>query len=444
MRRGENVKAKALLLFISLGCALTVHSFGQVDCTTSTKLVCQLPASITYVLPFANNTNFAKIRAEAIADTSAINGSLATQLTQLPVPSATVGVVSLKQRGSDIGVPFENLGPVLTDRPDTVGRGHLFAGFSYQHFNFNAIDGINLGSLPLGFSLNQAALNNPTDIQTFYVGDTNKVGFQLDQYVGVFTYGVTRKTDVSVVVPFTSVSLSVLSSGSLAYIYDPVSGQYSNDSPQAGTTLKTSGSSKGFGDVTLSVKQLVLGSEGSRGAIAAGASARFPTGDALNYLGSGAYGGNVYGLFEYRARVAPHLKLSYQWNNVSQLLDLQNAPHIRLPGGLEFDAGADAKINRHLTVAADFLGTQFINTTSLAATIVPLTPASSTVPASLAGLALSPQNTYTTSNFSVGVKWSPIAHLLLYGNVMMQLNNVGLRSDPVPLFGIAYNFKTRK
>jgi hypothetical protein len=40
------------------------------------------------------------------------------------------------------------------------------------------------------------------------------------------------------------------------------------------------------------------------------------------------------------------------------------------------------------------------------------------------------------------LKWSPRPHFLLYGNVLVQLNNVGLRSDPVPLFGIAYNFKT--
>jgi hypothetical protein len=32
----------------------------------------------------------------------------------------------------------------------------------------------------------------------------------------------------------------------------------------------------------------------------------------------------------------------------------------------------------------------------------------------------------------------------VYGNVMKQANNTGLRSDLVPLFGIAYNFKAAK
>jgi hypothetical protein len=278
---------------------------------------------------------------------------------------------------------------------------------------------------------------------TSYEAVTNQVSFQLDQYVGVATYGATRSTDISVVVPINSVSLSVTTSNFQGYQYNAGTNSYGQIfSPT--TSVSSVGSASGVGDVTVILKHLVLGQEGSRGAIAAGVSARFPSGDSLNYLGSGAFGGNVYGLFEYRARLAPHLKLSYQWNGNSQVMDLQSASKTTLPGGLQYAGGADLKLNRSLTLATDILGNQFVNVPSftLGKTNLPGPSGKDGIPSSIAST--TPTNeTYTTANFSGGLKWSPKAHFLLYGNVLVQLNNVGLRSDPVPLFGIAYNFKTR-
>jgi hypothetical protein len=443
LRRGDFVKAKAWLLLILFACAPTVCLFGQVTCSTSNKLICEFPVSAevlganTIGEPFVSSV-------QQIA--GPINASIAAQLTQLPIPSATVGTVYLQQKGSDVPVAFENLGPILTDRPDTVGKGHIFIGFSYQHFNFNAFDGHSLGSLPVGFTVTQASPFNASDIQTFYGAESNNVGFKLDQYVGVLTYGLTKTTDVSVIVPFNSVTLGVTSSGFQAYVYDAVKGTYTNLSPAA-TTITTSGSAGGVGDVILNFKQLLIGGEHSRAAITAGATLRIPTGDALNYLGSGAIGGSAYGLFEYRRRLAPHLKLSYQWNGNSQVMNLQLAPYLRLPGGLEYAAGADLKVVRSLTLALDILGNQFVNAPSYVLgppSNPPPTPVSGTGIPSTFSVVTTPNNTYTTVNFSSGLKWSPGRHFLFYGNMLMQVNNVGLRSNIVPLAGIAYNFKASR
>lgn len=431
------MKAKTLLLFISFVCLPTVYSFGQVDCTSSTKLVCQFPFSAQTLSVFAAGTNSTSALAKAAeAVATPINASIATQLTQLPIPSAAVGVVSLKQKGSDVGVPFENLGPVLTDRPDTVGKGHLFMGFSFQQFNFNALEGHDLGNIPIGF-------NYPSGNVTSFDAVNNKVTFQLNQYVALATFGVTRKTDLSIVVPFNQVSLLVTTSGFQGYQYNAGTNSYGQIfSPT--TSVSSDGHSSGVGDVTVIFKQMLMGANGSRSAIAAGASARFPSGDSLNYLGSGAFGGSIYGLFEYRARLAPHLKMSYQWNSNSQVMNLQAAPNTRLPGGLQYAAGADLKVVRSLTLAVDLLGNQFLNVPSftLIPTRLPGPSGTGGIPSTIPST--SPTNTtYTTANFSGGLKWSPKPHFLLYGNVLVQMNNVGLRSDPVPLFGIAYNFRIR-
>jgi hypothetical protein len=437
------VKPKALLLFISFAFVQTVYSFGQVDCTTSTKLVCEFPFSAQFL---ANNSVGSSRFISAINGAATpINISIATQLTQLPVPSASVGVVTIRDKGSDVGRPFDNLGPILTDRPDPVGKNHLFIGSSFQQFNFNALDGVGLGALPVGFSFQQTPSGTSpcpgttADCQTFYGGDTNNINFQLNQYAELATYGLTNRTDVSVVVPINQISLRVASSNFQSYFYDSVTNQFVNVHPvSAATSLSTKGSASGIGDVTVSLKELLLGSEGSRTAIAVGAGLRFPSGDALNYLGSGAFGGNLYGLFEYRWKVAPHLKLSYQWNNTSQLMDLSKAGNTaRLPGGLQYDGGADIRIKRPLTLALDVMGNQFVNTPSFTLTTTNF-PASPQSPYPSYVTVSNPVNTYTTVNFSSGLKYLLGRHFLLYGNVLIQANNVGLRSDPVPLFGLAF------
>jgi len=436
------VKAKTLLLFVPFVFGPAICAVGQVNCTTSNKLVCELPTTSTTVAAAAIGAAQAQSNPIIVALSASINSSIGTQLTQLPIPSASVGTVSLQQAGNPFGVPFDNLGPVLTDRPDTVGKRRVFVGFNYQRFNFNALNGIDLGKFPVGYVITQTNATN-TDTQTLYGSESANINFHLDQYVGILTYGLTRTTDVSVVVPFSNVSLAVTTSNFQTYVYDSNANQYSNESPtgQAAAPITTTGSASGVGDVILSVKQLLLGQEGRPPAIAVGADFRIPSGDALNYLGSGAFGFNLHGLFEYRAKLSPHLKLGYQWNTNSQLVDIYTAPNTVLPGGLQYDAGADYRVVRQVTVAADVLGSQFVNTNSVSPFTQKLTPTPSAqtgaAPASLPSISVAP-NTYTTANVSAGLKWHPMKHWIFYGNVLIPINNVGLRSDPVPLGGISF------
>ena len=195
------MKGKTLLLLISVLGVPVSQAYGQINCANTQKLVCELPANAAVL---ATSTAGAPLAAAATSNaqmvSNVINSSIATQLTDLPLPGGSVGIVSLQQAGNPLGVPYKNLGPVLTDRPDTVGRHHIFAGFSYQHFNFNAIDGTSLGALPVAFSFNNTVQvgNEPTDNQIYYGGEVSHANFHLEQYVGLITYGLTSTTDVSI------------------------------------------------------------------------------------------------------------------------------------------------------------------------------------------------------------------------------------------------------
>ncbi len=434
------MKTKLLLFVCCLAVAPALASYGQSVCDSSTKLVCQFPVNSETL---SVKTFGPGAKAAALATAVPINSAIATQLTQLPVPSATVGTISIRRQGSEVPVPFNNLGPILTDRPDTVGRGHIFAGFSYQHFNFNALDGFNLNALPIAFTYSDPV--GTKDPRVYYGSMQNKIGFQLDQYIWIVTAGLTHTTDLSIIIPANSVSVSVTSYNFQAYEYDILGSAYSNHSYQQFTSVSSTGSASGLGDITVGLKQMIVGQQHSRPAAAVGATFRFPTGDSYNYLGSGALGGSMYLLAEYRARFSPHVKISYQWNDNSKILNLQQGSSARLPGGIAYAAGTDFRLQRKITLSGDFIGNQFVNTPNFTANTFqfnPAPPGGLNIPASYS-VVTTPVNTYTTSNFSGGVKVSPRGGLILFGNALLSLNNVGLRSDVVPVVGIAYNFSRR-
>lgn len=448
-RRGNSVNAKRPLFALLLISATA--AYGQINCPTATTTPQRAP--LVCVLPFTSATLGAAGTTAALLQNQLVtpfNAAFATQLTQLPVPTGTVGTVLLKDKNDPYGHPFDNLGPILTDRPETIGKGHVYAGFSYQHFDFDKIDTLDLNTFNIAYSYQQLSSSNASDLQTVYRAFTNVIHFELDQYVALVTVGATQRTDITVVVPFNSVSVKATAKNFYGYLYDAASNQWITETIPNPATPNT-GSASGIGDVTLNVKQMLHGSrdEGTPTAVSVGASFRLPSGDTLNYLGSGAYGANVYGIFSYRSakyRVSPHLKLSYQWNGASVLVNPSTTTHTdyKLPGGAQYDAGADFRVLRTLTFAADVFGSQYENTPSYTPetlTLAQQNVASPTPPpvATLPGVSVA-SNTYTTGNLSTGFKWQPHAGFLLMANVTIPISNSGLHSNPVPLFGIAYNF----
>jgi hypothetical protein len=435
-----------IVLSLLLWLACVVNAVGQVNCKSSTKLVCQVP--------FASGTTVGggTVSSDVITAAAGFNAPIAAQLSQLPLSSSSSGIVTLLGPG---GVPtnLENLGPILTDSGQTIGKNKLFVGFSFQQYNFNAINGIPLRNVPFTYPATVGS-------STYWVQSAEHISFKYDQYVTTFTVGLTDKTDVSLILPINRVSLGVGSVGpQYQYIFTP------NDSSTAtwnGTSSSNPafvpGIASGVGDLLFNVKHMLWTGSNERATIAGGFLLRAPTGNALNYLGSGAWGFNPYAIFSYQARVSPHARLGYQWNTNSVLMNPTGVPgqNQNLPGGLQFDVGADIVAAKHVTIAADILGNQFLNSPTLIKSTVgdsrslyqyvpiasfpsPTNPNLNTTVGELPTV-IKLNSSYTVSYFSIGVKWNPWKEMLLYANVLIQMNNVGLRSDPVPLVGISYKF----
>lgn len=431
----------------SLSMIATVATHAQVNCAVSNKLAC--------LVPFTTN---ATANATGLQGSALFNGPIGAQISQLPVASSAAGTTILFVNGNPQS--YDNLGPILLDRPDSVGRGRLVIGFNYQSFQFNHLNGFDINSIPFAYSNPQVNADGQ-NAQTNYFQQTVHVSIRYNQYVALATYGLPKKTDLSVVVPAARISIGSYNLNATEY---PVVASNSLTIAEPLPNSGAKGSASGIGDIQANLKHILYsGGEAGRISIASGMIFRFPTGDAFNYLGSGAYGYNLYGLASYKALFSPHVKLAYQWNTTSALLNPTNTPGANrsLPGGAQFGGGVDVGATSELTVSADLLANQFLNSPTIQATTVTI-PASSvgatspkpcptglTTPIALSSSSqctlasiTNTSSSYTSANLTLGLKLKPLHRkgLIVYANVLIPLNDVGLRSDPSPSFGASYRF----
>jgi hypothetical protein len=424
--RGTQMKTTILQLAL-LCCISSVAAMGQIDCSTSNKLVCQIPFSTGAL----NKNGSAVAGANSVA--AGFNSSIATQVSQLPLASSSSGTVVLYRAG--VPEVYDNLGPILTDRATTVGKNHLFLSFTASQFYFTDIDGIGLGKVPFSYS----AVSNTS---TVYTAEDLNIHFKINQYVAIATYGVTNKLDVSMILPIERISIGTSSFDTQEYIVDIASNV--GQGPFAAQPINSRGTASGIGDIVFAGKYIVKSEE--HGTFSVGLNERVPTGDDRNYLGSGAWGTNPYAVFSYVSRVSPHVRLGYQWNSDTELNPnlVRPGSNLALPGGLQYDFGADWAATKHLTLAGDLMGDQFQNAprltpSTLAFSYKTSSTATTTNTVNLPTVA-SVNSTYWINDVSAGLKWNPYKRLIFSGNVLFQLNNVGMRARPTPLLGVSYEF----
>ena len=415
-----------LLLLAALSTSAAMgQTTPQINCSTGStarKLVCEFPFSTGGLAAGTTATETA----------TAINTGIATQVSQLPLASASAGTVEVFKGG--VYETFNNLGPILTDRAQVVGKGKVFIGFTGSQYVFTNIDGISLGNLPFAYTqVGYSPSGNP--ISTQYTSETTSLAFRMDQFVGVATVGLSKRIDVTVIVPVERVSLGATSSNSVSYIQN--AGSPTAVGPISNPSIYTAGSASGVGDITFNGKTVLQ--SGERATFSAGFTVRTPTGDDRNLLGSGSWGFDPYVIYSYLARVSPHAKFGYQWNTKSELNNPTDTlgENRSLPGGMNYDIGADWAAARRLTLAGDLLGNQYLNTPVYlrSQASVPTTTGTIQLPSSTIG-----NSSYTINDLSAGLKINAFQELVLSGNVLFQLNNNGLRSRPTPLVGISYKF----
>src|SRR5215469_1600094 len=381
-------------------------------------------------LPTATRTSTA-IVGTGTQTLGSLSPTLATALSQLPVATAVSGSGLSFSRSLGMSVATnDSLGSILTQRGETIGRHNFYFSFTYQRFSFDSIDGIDLKNLRTVNTVNYSSG------QVTYNALDTRVDLRVDQFTGLASFGLTSRLDVSVIVPFSQVTMASGTANPTPTGYGTLYITSPNSAPfaQAQFPVSYPGSAVGIGDIVFNGKGTLY--NGERTKIALGADFRLNTGDETNYLGTGAYGFKPYIVISHRGRkVTPHANFGYQWNGISSLTVDANGEH-NLPASFEYQGGLDYRASKKLTIVGEFLGQAVLSAprVQLLSAAVPGSPSGSLQ-------TVSPYSgTYAMDNGAVGAKLNPRGGLMITASAMFKLDNAGLRARVVPLFGISYRF----
>jgi hypothetical protein len=147
-----------------------------------------------------NGANFS-VNRSFVQMSSALNASIATALSIIPLSSPASGVIDRTDptTGAQLS-ESSTLGPIFTERAETIGKGHFYIGFSNQDFHFTKFNGSSLNGLNLLYAggdstkVSGVGLTVPA---TFGVG----MDVRLSQDMAFLTYGLTDRIAVSVGLP---------------------------------------------------------------------------------------------------------------------------------------------------------------------------------------------------------------------------------------------------
>jgi len=393
--------------------AAPIVALGQT--CTNTSLSCLVPT----VLHTSTSTfNF-------------LNEALGEQIGEVPLATPASGFIYTFVPGKALPVASQqSFGPLLAERAETIGRHKAYLAFTYQWYSFSVIDHNSLKNLPVLFYF--PGVQN-AQVVTY---TQNRIAASLHQFVAYGTFGLTDRIDISFAVPLGRVALGVSSRGT----------EYSTTSSATASFAEyMAGTASSIGDVILAAKGTIYRSE--RFDMAMGTEIRFPSGDARNFLGSGAYGVKPYFVLSRRARgsnkldwgrIAPHLNVAYQWNGNSVLATGQNGVEGNLPGYFGYAAGAELAVSRHVTGVLDLVGREYFGAAQVS-TPRTITAQVDNSPMSFSSL-VQANGSYNINDLAIGVKANPWRELLIMGNVTIKLNSAGLRATAVPFVGASYTF----
>lgn len=288
-----------------------------------------------------NKGHEAHFQASSVSDFRPINAEIGLQLSQVPLAAPVSGVTFLN------GVWQEaiGLGPVLTDRAETIGNHAVFVGFNYEYFDFDKADNIDLRNFGAVFSheyepcpgdpsvtgvpcvTNQSGQSVPLYTQDV-IASQNRLNIIVHQFSIVGTYGINSKWDISVAVPIVKVRMSMASNTTIFnFEPPPVDHSFAAVSNNASETYVSPSnaifyshrSAQGVGDIRLRNKFVAWQSGNEKSSIAVGLDVRFPSGDPYAFLGSGTWGIKPFAIFSHASRFSPHFGAGFESNGQSVL-----------------------------------------------------------------------------------------------------------------------------
>jgi hypothetical protein len=335
-----------------------------------------------------------------------LNDIISAQIGAIPFASSGAGFAF--RYDDDLGTFVQvakSFGPIFAERADTVGKGRFNANLSFTGFKYDEFLGDDLDHLTV-VTLHEPDTLPPDDEHTSFELDTVEIEMNLDINVNALvfagTYGITDRFDIGFLIPLADVDVRIDARAMVVKSPDnpiPVDVHTFEGGPESPND-QARGTATGLGDVLLRAKYHWVTGESHN--LAAALQVKTATGDEEDFLGTGDITMRPFLIYSRTfGSFTPHLNLGYEFN-----LDDSDENSIEYAAG--FDVGAEK-----FTVAMSVLGSREVNGDGIADTIV---------------------------NGAVGVKWNPFGNYIVTANLLMPLNDDGLRSDYIGTLAFERNF----
>lgn len=371
-----------------------------------------------------------------------VNVALTSQLATVPLPSPASGFTYTFDAATGTFMrSTRSFGPILAERGETIGRGKIAFGYSYQFFSYDALDGLRLANIPAVFTHDNPEVGGG---RADVVATANTVEATVNRFTGALTYGLSGRVDVSLAVPVVATRLSLLSNATIHRIGtgSNLGVHYFRDPDAIGGYGSTrqyfaEGTAGGVGDLVARVKATMM-REGAR-ALAAGLDVRMPTGDEQNLLGAGAVGIRPFVAFSSQmGAFAPHFNAAYQWNGESLIGgNVREGVKGDLPDQFTYAIGGDVLVAPRLSMIVDLFGQRVVSSPRLVAVQSTRTGAAGSV--TLDDIRFVNES-YWTSSGSFGLKSNLISRMLLTFNLQFAIADGGLTDRLSPLIGMEWAF----
>ncbi len=402
--------------------------------------------------------------------TPALNSLIATNISNFPLSSTVAGQTFDFSTGAPVRIA-ESLGPIFAETAETIGKRKINIGFNYSYLNLNHFRGLSTRDIRFTFIHEDNDDENPRNDEDpstpslgapSYENDNIDVFLDLNVNAQIFafsaTLGITNKLDIGVAVPVVSIDLNgnaraVINSFTYGRIVTGplppgrVPADFEGASHRFGGTLinpalesETSYDQNvtGLGDIAVRLKYNF--SSDTNVDFAVLADVRLPTGKEEDFLSTGEVATRISGIFSKKfGEFTPHLNLGYDRRGADFDSD-----------EIEFVAGFDQKIATGFTFAAEIMGTFDVNKDEAiklfpgsVAVFDDFTNSDGNTGSITKNVDLSnvpERSNDNTLDTALGFRYSPSKRVSLLGNLLVPLNDGGLRSTPAYTVGAVITF----
>jgi hypothetical protein len=371
---------------------------------------------------------------------SFLGTAIGTSISNLPISSTSSGQTYRFEGGVPI-LSSTSAGPIFAERAQTLGKGRILVGATYNAFQFHKVRGVDIDNIDLTFTHVNADFEG---CDTIFGGDCSLVGIpglendymdlelDLNLYVKatVFTlnYGLLDFLDIGVAVPVISTSLSGTSLAQVRPFGGPTAAHFFDGTtadPELSASRAVTGSATGLGDVATRLKARIA--QNDKSAFAILADARFATGAQEDFLGAGHFSIRGVGIASAQfGNFSPHANVGYVYRDSDILTD-----------ALLATIGFDQMLASWATLALDLITELQVGASNLT---LPA-PYTFDVPFQRSvNQSNIPNIRDDIINGSVGMKFVTAPGLLIITNALIPLNKGGLRTNVGFTVGLEYGF----